>query len=191
MKLSFLCWLCLTAMFLFTAGNPVSAGIYKFTDESGTTRYTNDPGSVPREYRDNVDVEEEAMPGDRYEYYESDDPGDENPGDEQASEKGKQSAVDGSKSAELQARIKASEEIFKDLEKERERVNEAIRNSTTREEFDEANAAMQRYNQKYKDFMRRREALKKEVSEFNEQVRQKMRQELEAYDAKKKNRNNE
>ena len=175
MKRSFLFCLCLTVMLFLAFHAPVSAEVYKYTDESGETHYTNDAESVPRQYRNDVDVESETIVYPDEEYA-PDEASDETYGEDMPQPQGNQGEV-----SNLQARQNALNDEFKALEEERKQLDKAMREATTREELEEVNAQTMEFNNKYRDFHMRRKAFKEEVRSYNEQVRQDMEKQLENY----------
>jgi hypothetical protein len=175
MKRSFLFFLCLAVMSLLIFYAPVSAEVYKYTDESGETHYTNDAESVPRQYRNDVDVEGETIiyPD---EDYTSDETSDDTSSEEMTQPQGNSGEV-----GDLKVRQKAFDDEFKELEAERARLDKAMKNAETREELQEVNAQTMEFNNRYKDFHMRRKAFKEEVKAYNDQVRKDMEKQLEDY----------
>jgi len=187
MKLSAFFCICLLLVVLLFAGNPVSAEIYQFTDESGETHYTNDATSVPNQYRNDVDIQNETVTyGDYYDDYEDedeyDDEGDDEGDDEDSGEKSQGNL---SETEELKARETAFANQSEDLKAEHAMLLEAREEAGSAQEVEDINTEIAEFNKRYKDWRQERKAFKKEVKAYNEQVRQEMEQELEAYKEKK------
>ena len=175
MRRSLFFCLCLAATLIFCINAPVSAEVYKFTDESGETHYTNDPGSVPRQYRDDVEVEGETIV-----YPDEDYTSDEDTNGDYPEERARPQTNSG-EVGDLQARQKAFDDEFKALEEERTQLDKAMKKAETREELEEINTQTMEFNNRYRDFHMRRKAFKEEVKAYNEQVRQDMEKRLEDY----------
>lgn len=182
MKLSAFFCLCLMVIMLFSIDNPVSAEIYQFTDENGNTYYTNDPVSIPNQYRDCLNVEGEIVvygdPGDEDQPASSTDSS-----DQEAAITGKTQPSTGSLSETeaFRAREIAFNNEFKALQEERKLLDQAKHEADSSDKREELNAATINFNNKYKDFHRRRQAFKEEVRLYNEQVREDMKKKLEQF----------
>ena len=172
----------LTTLFCWSL-HPVFAEIYQYTDESGKTYYTNDPLSVPDQYREDVDIQGEIVTyPDAVESeptYESDDESSATPKQNAPAEG---SLGDGEA---LTAREAQFENEFKALQEERNSLNQAMDNVSTEEEFKEISAKIAAHDLRYKDFLQRREAFRQEVQQHNEQVMLEMEKKLEQYKARK------
>ncbi len=181
MKLSSLFCVSLTVIFLLGVQCSVSAEVYKYTDANGETHYTNDPASVPRQFRDDTDVDGEI---ESYSYSDENynsDVADDEEADLEESGDVEQRQRNSGQTADLQARQEAFDKEFKALEEERALLDKAMRNADGRDELEEVNAKTQEFNNRYKDFHMRRKAFKTEVKEHNEQVRQDMEKRLKEY----------
>jgi len=174
---------CLLATLFCWSLHPVFAEIYQYTDESGKTYYTNDPLSVPDQYREDVDIQGEIVtyPGSG-ESEPTDESGDESSATPKQNAPAEGSVGDG---AALTAREAQFENEFKSLQEERNSLNQAMDNVSTEEEFKEINAKIAAHDLRYKDFLQRREAFRQEVQQHNEQVMLEMEKKLEQYKARK------
>jgi len=162
-------------------------------DDNGPheTHYTNDPGSVPRQYRDDTDIKGEIG---SYSYSDEDYDDDEGYNQEtdlEESEDMEQPQTNSGQISDLKARQEAFNKEFKALEEERALLDKAMRNAEGRDELEAVNAKTQEFNNRYKDFHMRRKAFKTEVKKYNEQVRQDMENRLKEYKEKQTSQNDE
>ncbi len=177
-------WSCISLLgvLIFSAGHPAFAEIYRFTDANGETHYTNDATAVPREYRDNTEVESETIIYGNDAYYDNSDQSTPATGGDDENLDQPQGNL--GEVGDLKAQEAAFDREFKQLQEERERLNKAMQEAKTRDEVDEINAQTEEFNMRYKDWHQRRKAFKQKVKDYNEQVRQEMEQQLEQYKAK-------
>jgi hypothetical protein len=175
---------CLLATLFCWSLHPVFAEIYQYTDESGKTYYTNDPLSVPDQYREDVDIQGEIVtyPGSG-ESEPTDESDDESATTAPNSVTPSQGNLD--EVSALNAKAAAFNDEFKALQEERNELDKAMKKAESAEKVKEINAQISRFNLKYKDYTQRRHAFNEEVEKYNEQVRQDMEERLKQYNSDK------
>ena len=160
--------LVLVLSFAFLIAAPVSAEYYKYYDENGNLRFTDDINQIPPDQRNQVKTYTSIEPQDEpQETTESS--ADNQPASEQEGEEGKPFNQEG-RVKELDAIKTELTNEYKALSEENTRLAEMKKKIKTTDDVKKYNAAAKKLIEKQKEHERKRKAYFSAVEEYNAKV---------------------
>lgn len=148
---------------------PVSAEFYKYTDQNGNIRFSDDLSSVPENQRPNVKRYEESVSTPSTLAPEKDKPGDQRP-DEKKTTAGTDFEAQGS---QLQEKKGELDRAYQTLMKEKAKLETEAKTSKTTKEAIQFNEKVSKLNKDISEYDQKRNALNAEIETFNAKMAEK------------------
>ncbi len=173
MKNSILALVALFSLLFLTITAQTYAEMYKYVDENGQTRWTDDLGQVPKAYREAVQMVESIEP--EPESLDASQTGDDNniPLDSQSEESNKD--VDSASNAQLDPTALEKERadldaFYRELQEERKTIEQLKQEEGDTEAQKELNIRITEFNQKTQQYEMKLSQFNERVKAYNQQI---------------------
>jgi chromosome segregation ATPase len=181
-------------VFLVIGSGTALSKVYKYVDSAGQIHYTNDPVSIPPEYREQLDIENEIMSQASEEPRSAgaasseaasaeEDKEDKEDEEELDSVEQQRKSFGLDKIEKFRAQERALEQEYSRLLKEREAITASQEAADMAVEVLENNRRVEELNKKFADFHKRQKKFKQTVKDYNLQVRENMRKKVQQLDS--------
>lgn len=167
-KLTYLWIIMGTLLFLF----PAHAEFYKYQDENGVTRFTNDLANVPEDQRAGIEAYDEVVSDqDNVVYYQEEGVSSDEIENDVSVEEG--APKDLAEFIDMNKKKAALDKEYVALVREREALIQMKENITTKQMLEEYTNRFEDLNNRISQYEGRRQAFSKEVEAFNQGVSKK------------------
>ncbi|MFO7860642.1 MAG: DUF4124 domain-containing protein [Desulfosalsimonas sp.] len=152
---------------LLVAGTTGEARIYRYTDNNGVTRYTNDLSSVPESYRNTAEATREipVRPARAEDGTKATKPGAEEKADESKTFQDMEE-----RRLELEAKKQALDEKYQDLIRQQKKLKDAGKQLKGKKQVRAHREKVQALNEKIRAYQEEQNALKAEIEQYNKEM---------------------